>query len=193
MEEIKVTIHEDIPSPRQKNKTPEHTPRLTPITRQNLIKLLSKKKQSLSIVAECHEYMQSVFHILDVGIYALMITMVATSFVASLVYEPAVSFFTGIATALIALKRYMQPAETAKSHEADFRTAADLCDDIEYLLLKNTHNDDNLKHIVDVYDERIRSFRKHETRIPIHIKKRFIKQYKQRHSTLAMTTSVSRI
>lgn len=148
----------------------------------HLLRLLEKKKQSLQISSSCHEYLAHKYGKINKLIEYLGLTMLSLSFVLSLVFgkqdDTTVNIpwtvTTGISMLLKGSKQVIDYHKIAISHERSHKLTLDLADDIEYVILKNNHTKKSLQQSLELYDERIKSFRKTEESIPIKIKQMFI-------------------
>lgn len=148
----------------------------------NLLRLLEKKKISLQSAAACHEYLESKYNTVAKGIEYTSLTMLSISFIlsmalggecAAMVNVPW-TITTGVTMLLKGSKQIVDYSERAMSNERSYKAALDLADDIEYVILKNNHTKRSLQQSLEVYDERIKSFRKTEATIPLDVKHRFL-------------------
>ncbi len=151
--------------------------------KNNLKSLLEKKRFSLEISARCHEYLAAKYSFNDRVLNYTSLTLLGVSFILSTVWgEPKTgtsvnipwAVTTGITMILKGYQDYSRFAASAKSNETDVVSATDLAEDIEYVLLKNNHTKRTLQSLIDSYDERIKSFRKNESLIPVDVKHKFI-------------------
>lgn len=148
----------------------------------HLLRLLEKKKQSLQIAAKCHEYLHSRYNKIDKVIEYLGLTMLSISFILSMLYgkqgDTTVNIpwtvTTGVTMILKGSNQVINYHELSVSHEKSYKLTRDLADDIEYVILKNNHTKKSLQQSLELYDERIKSFRKTEETIPLRIKQMFV-------------------
>jgi hypothetical protein len=151
--------------------------------KKNLLRLLEKKKVSMQISADCHTFLRDKYNkrAKIIGMFNIILSFVSFILSASGGGNNSIgtniniplAIITGLATAVSGIKQISYPSEKANAHDLNYKTAMDLEDDIEYIILKNNHTVKSLQHSLEVYEERIKSFRKSEEQIPIEVKERF--------------------
>jgi hypothetical protein len=156
---------------------------------KNLILLLSKKKKLLDYTSECHSSLSEYYHKLWKGINIVLIVFSVVSFIISglsnishncaedslqpiNVVNIVMSGMISVISLYISHENF---SELSKRHDVCYRNSLILSEEIEYILLKNNHTKENLQHIIEIYDEKIKSFRGSEVEIPESIKRKFIK------------------
>jgi hypothetical protein len=151
--------------------------------KRNLLVLLEKKMTSLQIAARYHELLANKYRWRSKLVTYSSIIVTGVSFVMSTVLGQSESatnvplaIASGIALVIKGSQQYCDFGEKAKAHTQSWSTALDLADDIEYIILKNNHTTESLQHALDVYEERIKSFRKTEEPIPLDIKHKYVFQ-----------------
>ena len=148
--------------------------------KDRLIKLLEKKKSAMQISAECHAYLRDTYtkRTKIIEIFTTLLTTVG--FILSTTRYDDLSntinvpmaIITGMATCVGGIKQIVDPVKLAKIHESNYRSAMDLADDIEYVILKNNHTKKTLQQSLELYEEKIKSFRKVEEQVPLGIKQK---------------------
>lgn len=145
--------------------------------KHNLLVLLEKKMASLQIASRCHEVLANSYRLRSKFINYSGIAVTGLSFVLSTVVGASESntnlplaITSGVALLIKGLHQYNDPTEKAKAHAHCQITANDLAEEIEYIILKNNHTKESLQHVLDVYGDRIKSFRKTEEPIPPAVK-----------------------
>jgi len=148
--------------------------------KRNLLVLLEKKMTSLQIASRYHDILANKYRWRGKIVNYSSIAVAGLSFVMSTVLGQSASstniplaVASGLALVIKGCTQYCDFAEKAVAHRRSYNTALDLADDIEYVILKNNHTKDSLKQALDVYEERIKSFRKSEEPIPISIKHKY--------------------
>lgn len=149
--------------------------------KNNLLKLLGAKRNSLQIAADCHYYLFSRYTRLGKLIDYTGLALIAASFILSTILGDEKTTVnipwtvtTGVSMILNGSKQIMDYVAEANAHDVCYKAALDLSDDIEYELLKNNHTKEGLQHSLEIYEDRIKSFRKIEKPIPFNIKQKFI-------------------
>jgi hypothetical protein len=148
--------------------------------KRNLLVLLEKKMTSLQIAARYHEILANKFQWRSKVVSYASIIGTGLSFVMSTVMGQSenstnvpLAIASGVALALKGSKQYCNFGEKAAAHAQSQIAALDLADDIEYVILKNNHTKVSLQQALDIYEERIKSFRKSEAPIPLDIKLKY--------------------
>ena len=160
-------------------------PQMEEDVKANLLHLLEKKKLSMRISADCHAYQRDKYTTRTrvIGLFTVILSF--ASFVLSAtgssklrpdgtMINVPLAVITGFATAVNSLKHLFKPAEKANTHDTNQKTATDIADDIEYVILKNNHTVKSLQQTLELYEDRIKSFRKSEGDIPLEVKQMFI-------------------
>jgi hypothetical protein len=153
----------------------------------NLLQLLQKKLRSLKIYAKCHEYLADKYYIpLDkVTTYTMLILAGLSLFLSTTTNtsnSPSDSninvpwaILSAVTLVVKGISTYGNFAEKANAHRRDQKICLDLIDDLEIIIIKNTHTIQSLQLTLNSYEERIKSFRKTEESVPIKIKQKFLK------------------
>ncbi len=148
--------------------------------KRNLLVLLEKKMTSLQMAARYHEILANKYRWYSKVVTYSGIIISGVSFVMSTVLgqnasstNAPLAAASGIALVIKGSNQYCNFGEKASAHAHSYGTALDLADDIEYIILKNNHTKESLTQALDVYEERIKSFRKTEEPIPIDIKHKY--------------------
>lgn len=154
--------------------------------KQNLVRLLNRKRQSLQVAADCHEYLSSQNSVRNRFVNYTSIFVMAGSFVlstttgssqcevdASTVNLPW-AITAGVSLILKGIRQFADFGERSKLHEKCYKQAMGLSEDIEYLLLKNHHTKTSLQNNLETYEERIKAYRNSEEHIPLNIKQYYL-------------------
>lgn len=153
----------------------------------NLLQLLQKKLRSLKIYAKCHEYLADKYYIpLDKTTTYMMLILAGLSLFLSTTTNTATSenninvpwaILSAVTLVVKGISTYGNFAEKANAHRRDQKICLDLIDDLEIIILKNTHTIPSLQLTLGSYEERIKSFRKTEESVPIKIKQKILKYF----------------
>lgn len=150
-------------------------------TKNNLLRLLEKKQSSMNVSAKCHEALTHTFQWRSKLVNYSSILLAGLSFILSTVMGEnssqinlPLAITSGAALVIKGSQQYCDFTEKAKAHAQSWITALDMADDIEYVILKNNHTVESLQRELDIYEERIKSFRKSEELIPLSIKHKFL-------------------
>lgn len=148
----------------------------------NLLQLLTKKMETMQIVGKCHEYMAEKYNFRGKIIAYTGILSVSLSFIMSAVYGEntgktnlPLTIISGISLLIKGTQQYCEYDSKALLHAQYGASALDLVDDIEYIILKNNHTKESLQKELDIFEERIKGFRKNEITIPSEVKEKFSK------------------
>lgn len=150
--------------------------------KNNLLKLLEKKKLSMRIVAACHYYLSSrynvvakIFSYTSVGLngMAFILSTILGDNCTSQVNVP-LAVVTSVSLIVTGINAKTDFSQLSKSHMACHKTAIALADEIEYVMLRNNHTKEGLQHTNEIYEDQIKSFRQTEEDIPIGIKQYYI-------------------
>lgn len=148
--------------------------------KHNLLTLLEKKMTSLQISARYHEILANTYSWRAKIVNYSSILVTGLGFVMSTVLgendgtaNVPLAIISGIAIIIKGSEEYCDYDEKATLHKQNYSEALDMADDIEYIILKNNHSRDSLQHALDIYEERIKSFRKNEEPIPVEIKHKY--------------------
>ena len=149
------------------------------VIKRNLLVLLEKKMTSLQISAQYHEVLANRYRWRSMLVNYSSILITGISFILSTVMGHSESstnvplaISSGLALVIKGSQQYCDFGEMAKAHAQNLNTATDLADDIDFIILKNNHTTSSLQRVLDVHEERIKSFRKTETPVPLSIKHR---------------------
>jgi len=167
-DDIKIDIHED---PNQK-------------VIDDLIIYLKNRGRSMNIYSDCHEYLCEKYSLYYKILVTATLICISISFLLATIGKkvdcednsPNIPWLvlSAIIMLLKGYQTYTNYSKLSKSHETDHKLALNISEEIEVILLKNSHTKHSLKKHVDNFEEQIRLFQKHETPLPIVIKHKFL-------------------
>jgi hypothetical protein len=154
----------------------------------NLLTLLQKKLRSLKIYAKCHEYLADKYYVpLDkIATYTMLILAGLSLFLSTTTQGISTTgeninipwaILSAVTLVIKGISTYGNFAEKANAHRRDQKLCLDLIDDLEIIIIKNTHTTASLQLALSSYEERIKSFRKTEESVPIRIKQKILKYF----------------
>jgi len=155
----------------------------------NLTNLLKKKENSMKIYSKCHEYLSYKYlwyhmilsyTIIIIAFLSLILSLINSSAKEncsnSLSTSPNIAWT--VTTAAIALLKGIHHVtdyvKLSKTHESSYKLYLGLYEDMELVLMKNSHTKLSLQNNLDTFEERIKNIRKDEAIIPINIKNKYV-------------------
>jgi hypothetical protein len=153
-------------------------------TKRNMIYMLETKRHSLQASSRCHDFLSHRFRFWNRVATAMTIAAGLMSFALSATQGKSenqvnvpIIITSGIALAVKGFHEYGALGEKAKAHQQSGTAALDIADDLEYIILKRNHTRESLQQAIDIFGERIKSFRKNEAPIPLDIKQRLLQRF----------------
>ena len=152
-----------------------------------LIKLIKGRQKTIQIAVNCHEFLHDRFRKIWRTAMMLYLLVICTS--AVLKYtdtntsedcsaSPTLgsTIVTAISLLITGYLAKENPSKQAESHHQSQNAGEDLVGDLE-IAITTTTNKQDMRRLIDIYEEKIKAFRSSEEPIPLWVKQKYIKSY----------------
>jgi hypothetical protein len=145
--------------------------------------LLENRLKMLIVSRKSHEYLYSFYNKVYIFITVLLVVSASGSFIVDFLYEDKHQssttkglylFFEVISLILIGILTKTQITEKLHGHHKSLEMVEELIQDIEFFMAKDINSKKAYGENLELYQEKIKSYKNNETYVPVWIKKKYI-------------------